>query len=150
MQQVIQSVASLAFLGVFVVAGLDRRYGWSHVPLAAVIAGDALVLLGLGIVALVFRANTYTSATIDVAGSQHVVSTGPYAIVRHPMYAGACLMMLGAPLALGSWATAPTVIPLYVAIAWRLLDEERVLVRDLDGYAAYRTHVRYRLVPFVW
>ena len=149
-QQVIQSLASLAFLAVFVIAGLDRRYGWSHVPAAVSIAGDVVVAIGLGIVALVFRANTFTSATIAVEAEQQVVSTGPYAIVRHPMYAGAFLMLLGVPAALGSWWSAVAVVPLYAVIVWRLLDEERVLVRDLAGYAEYRAKVRHRLVPFVW
>jgi protein-S-isoprenylcysteine O-methyltransferase Ste14 len=149
-QQVIQSIASLAFLAIFVIAGLDRRWGWSRVPRGVSIAGDVVVALGLGIVALVFRANTFTSATIEVATDQKVISTGPYAVVRHPMYAGAFLMLLGVPLALGSWWAAPAILPLYAVIVVRLLDEERVLVRELAGYDAYRAKVRYRLVPFVF
>jgi protein-S-isoprenylcysteine O-methyltransferase Ste14 len=149
-QQVIQSVASLAFVAVFVVAGLDRRWGWSHVPDALAIAGDALVVVGLAIVGLVFRANTYTSATVQVERQQVVISTGPYGVVRHPMYAGAFVMLLGLPLALASWCSAPALVPLFAAIVVRLFAEERVLLHELAGYADYRGKVRYRLVPRVW
>jgi len=149
-QKVIQSFASLAFLAVFVVSGLDHRFGWSEVPAPLAIAGDVLVALGLYIVFRVFRANTFTSATIEVAREQQVVTTGPYAIVRHPMYAGAFVMMVGVVLALGSWWAAPAVAVLVGVIVWRLLDEEKLLATELSGYAEYRTKVKYRLVPFVW
>jgi protein-S-isoprenylcysteine O-methyltransferase Ste14 len=149
-QQVIQSVASLAFIAVFVLGGLDRRFEWSHEPTALAIVGNTLVALGLGGVALVFRANTFTSATIAVEREQKLVSTGPYAIVRHPMYACAFVMMLGVPFAIGSYVALPAIVPLYIAIIVRLLDEEETLVRELAGYTDYRAKVRYRLVPFVW
>jgi len=149
-QQVIQSVASLAFLAAFVVAALDHRAGWSHMPPAIAVAGEALVVLGLWIVLLVFRANTYSAAIIAVERDQQLVSTGPYAVVRHPMYAGGLLMMAGVPIALGSW-WALVVVPVFVAvIVWRLLDEERTLAASLPGYVEYRDKVRYRLVPGVW
>ncbi len=149
-QQAIQSVASLAFLATFVIAGLDHRAGSSRVPNAVSIAGDVLVALGLWIVFRVFRANTFTSAIIDVEREQQLVSTGPYAHVRHPMYAGALLMMAVTPLALGSWWALPAVAALAAAIVVRLVDEERVLAARLAGYADYRGRVRYRLVPRVW
>ena len=149
-QRVVQAIASLAFAGAFVIAGLDRRASWSHVPVAAVVAGDALVAIGLAIVARVFRANTYTSAVVEVDRAQRVVTTGPYAIVRHPMYAGAFVMLAGVPLALGSWIAFVAVALLAGAIVWRLLDEEQLLVRDLEGYADYRASVRWRLIPRVW
>ncbi len=149
-QRVIQSIASLAFVAVFVVASLDHRGGWSHVPDAVAIAGDVVVAAGLASVFLVFRANTYTSAIIAVEAEQRLVTTGPYAVVRHPMYAGALAMMAGVPLALGSWWALLAVVPLAGAIVVRLHDEERVLVTSLPGYEAYRAQVRYRLVPFVW
>jgi protein-S-isoprenylcysteine O-methyltransferase Ste14 len=149
-QQVIQSVASLAFVAVFVVGGLDHRFGWSHEPTALAVVGNALVALGLGGVACVFRANTFTSATIAVEREQALVSTGPYAIVRHPMYACAFVMILGVPFAIGSYVALPAIVPLYIAIIVRLLDEEHTLVRELAGYTDYRAKVRYRLVPFVW
>lgn len=149
-QKVIQSFASLAFLSVFVLSGLDRRWGWSELPAVLVVSGDALVAFGLFVVFRVFRANTFTSATIEVARDQRVVSSGPYAIVRHPMYAGALVMMVGVPMALGSFWGMLGVPALAVVIVWRLLDEEAQLVRELPGYAAYRERVRFRLVPGVW
>lgn len=150
LQKVIQGLASAAFVGIMVVPGLDQRFGWSTVPLPLVVAGDLLVVVGFWIVFLTFRENSYTAAIIVAAEGQPVVSTGPYAIVRHPMYAGALLMLLGTPLALDSlWALAGFVVMVAV-IAWRLLDEERLLERDLPGYAAYRSRVKSRLVPRVW
>jgi protein-S-isoprenylcysteine O-methyltransferase Ste14 len=149
LQKIIQACASLAFLALFVIAALDHRHGAS-VPSAVSIAGDALVALGLWIVARVFRANTFTAATIGVAQDQQVVSTGPYAIVRHPMYAGALVMLAGVPLALGSWWALLAVPAMTLVIAWRLRDEERQLAAELPGYADYRTRVKSRLVPFVW
>lgn len=149
-QQLIQSLASLAFIAIFVSAGLDRRWGWSHVPVAVVIAGAALVAIGLGLVGWVFRANTYASAVIDVEQGQQLVTTGPYAIVRHPMYSGASVMLAGTPLALGTWFAVGPVAVLIAVIVWRLLDEERTLVADLPGYADYRAKVTRRLVPYFW
>ncbi len=149
-QQVIQSLASLFFIALYVVAGLDRRFGWSHVPPAVTLAADLVVALSLYLVFLVFRENSYTSATIEVASEQKVVSSGPYAVVRHPMYAGAFLMLLATPLALGSWVALPLPIPLMFVIVARLLDEERFLSANLGGYEAYRQRVRHRLVPRVW
>jgi protein-S-isoprenylcysteine O-methyltransferase Ste14 len=119
-------------------------------PAAVPYAGDALVALGLAIVWRVFRANTFTSAVVDVERAQTVVSTGPYAIVRHPMYAGALLMLAGTPPALGSWWGLVAVAVLGAVVVARLLDEEGVLGRDLAGYDAYRARVRYRLIPGVW
>jgi protein-S-isoprenylcysteine O-methyltransferase Ste14 len=149
-QRVIQSVATLAFVAVFVVASLDRRAGWSHVPTALVVAGEALVALGLAMVFVVYRANTYTAAIITVEREQQLVSTGPYAVVRHPMYAGGIVMMLGVPFALGSWWALLTLPPFVAVIVWRLLEEEKLLVTSLPGYPEYRARVRSRLVPFVW
>jgi protein-S-isoprenylcysteine O-methyltransferase Ste14 len=149
-QKLIQGAASAAFLAIFVVAGLDRRAGWSRVSAAVVIVGDLLALVGLAIVAAVFRANTYTSAVITVERDQAVVTTGPYRLVRHPMYAGALVLLLGAPLALASWWGLAPVAALGAVIVARLLDEERVLARDLPGYAAYRARVHHRLVPYLW
>jgi protein-S-isoprenylcysteine O-methyltransferase Ste14 len=150
LQRVIQSFASLAFLGLFAVSALDRHAGWSRVPVAVVLAGDGLVAAGLFVVFRVFRVNTFTSATIEVERDQQVVATGPYAVVRHPMYAGALVMLLGVPLALGSWWALVAVPVMTGVIVWRLLDEERQLARDLRGYDAYLARVRHRLVPGVW
>jgi protein-S-isoprenylcysteine O-methyltransferase Ste14 len=149
-QKVIMTIASLAFVALLVIPGLDRRLGWSTMPAAIAILGDALMLLGwLGILA-VFRANSFAAATIQVAANQTVISTGPYAVVRHPMYATATLMMLGLALAFGSWWGLLPFAIFLPALAWRLLDEERVLRRDLAGYAAYCRTVRWRLLPSIW
>jgi protein-S-isoprenylcysteine O-methyltransferase Ste14 len=117
---------------------------------SASIAGDVLVTLGFLIVFLVFKENTFTAATIEVVSDQTVISTGPYAIVRHPMYSGALVMLLGTPLALGSWWGLLMFVPMVFTIAWRALDEERVLLTNLRGYEEYCQMVRYRLVPHVW
>jgi len=136
-QNIIQSLASVAFIAIFLVSALDHRFGWSTVPTWVVLLGDALVVLGLYIVFLVFK-------------EQKVISTGPYALVRHPMYMGALIMLLGVPLALGSWWGLLALIPITLVIVWRLLDEERFLVQHLPGYPEYQSGVRYRLVPYVW
>lgn len=149
-QKIIMTLTSLGFIALVVVPGLDRRFGWSHMPGALAILGDVLLLAGWFGILAVFRANTYAAATIQVASGQTVISTGPYAVVRHPMYATALLMMLGIPVALGSWWAVLVWVALLPALAWRLLDEERVLVRDLDGYADYRRKVRWRLIPYLW
>jgi protein-S-isoprenylcysteine O-methyltransferase Ste14 len=149
-QKLIQGLASIAFLSTLVVPALDHRFRWSHVPMAAVIGGDVLVALGFLTVFLVFRANTFTSAVIEVAAEQRVIETGPYAIVRHPMYSGALVMFIGVPLALGSFVGLLTFVPFAATLVWRLLDEERFLSSRLTGYAAYRDKTRYRLVPRVW
>src|SRR4051812_22347801 len=149
-QKWIQGFATPAYLAVFVVAGFDHRAGWSRVPVAAVVAGDALVVLGMFVVFRVFRANAFTSAVVDVARDQQVVSTGPYAVVRHPMYAGALVMMVGMPIALGSWWALLPVAAVVAVIVARLLDEESLLVARLPGYSEYRERVRHRLVPRVW
>jgi protein-S-isoprenylcysteine O-methyltransferase Ste14 len=149
-QKVIQAVASLAFLATIVVPALDHRFGWSRVPVAVVAAGDALVAIGFLIVFMVFRENTFASAVIEVAKEQRVVVTGPYAVVRHPMYAGGLVLMMGVPLALGSWCGLAALVPFTAVIVWRLLDEERFLEVRLAGYTAYRQKTRHRLVPGVW
>lgn len=149
-QKFIQSLASLAFITLFIVSALDHRFGWSEVPIYAVAAGNVLVVLGLFAVFLVFKENSYTSATIEVGADQKVISTGPYAIVRHPMYAGAFVMLLGMPLAMGSCWGELAAIPMMAAIVWRLLDEEKFLAKNLVGYLEYQKKVKYRLVPFIW
>ena len=149
-QKWIQLFASFAFIGAMILPSLDHRFLWSAVPLPVVIAGDVLVALGFLIVFLVFKENTFTAATIEVVSDQTVISTGPYAIVRHPMYSGALVMLLGTPLALGSWWGLLMFVPMVFTIAWRALDEERVLLTNLRGYEEYCQMVRYRLVPHVW
>jgi protein-S-isoprenylcysteine O-methyltransferase Ste14 len=149
-QKIIQLLASLSFIAIFIVSALDHRFGWSAVPPYAVALGDVLVALGFYFVLLVFRTNTYAAGTIEVEPGQCVISTGPYALVRHPMYGGALIMLLGIPLALGSWWGLLTIIPMAFVLVWRALDEEAFLVKNLPGYAEYRDHVKHRLVPLIW
>jgi protein-S-isoprenylcysteine O-methyltransferase Ste14 len=149
-QKIVQAITSVVFLADFVFPALDHRFGWSKVPAYAAIVGDVLMLVGFAITFAVFKANTYTSGIIEVAEDQRVISTGPYAIVRHPLYSGALIMLFGIPLALGSWWGMLINVPLTVAIIWRLLDEERFLGEHLAGYADYKEEVHYRLVPSVW
>jgi protein-S-isoprenylcysteine O-methyltransferase Ste14 len=149
-QKIIQAVAGLFFILPFITASIDHRLGLSRVPIWIVLLGDMLVVLGLYIVFLVFKVNTFTSATIEVRDEQRVISTGPYALIRHPMYSGAFIMLLGIPLALGSWWGYIFIFLLFAAIVWRLFEEERFLSKNLPGYASYRQKVRYRLIPFIW
>ena len=149
-QQIIQGLAAIFFIGLYVVAGLDFRFHWSAVPPVVSLMADGFVVLGFVIVFLVFKENSYTSATIEVSQGQTVISTGPYRVVRHPMYAGAFLLLIFTPPALGSWVALPSVVPLILVIVVRLLEEEKFLVIHLSGYEAYRRKVRFRLVPFIW
>ena len=149
-QQIIQSLASLFFIGIFIVPGLDFRFGWSNVPPLMSLISDGFVAIGFYIVFLVFRENSYTRATIEVSAEQNVITSGPYAVVRHPMYAGAMLLLIFTPIALGSWAGVPISILLILIIVARLLDEERFLKANLSGYEEYCQKVRYRLLPLVW
>jgi protein-S-isoprenylcysteine O-methyltransferase Ste14 len=149
-QKIIQFFASIAFIMIFILSGVDHRFSWSVVPEYIIVAGDNLVGIGLLIVFFVFSENSFASATIEVGKEQTLVSTGPYALVRHPMYLGAFVMLLGVPPALGSWWGLLAVIPIMVVIVWRLLDEEVFLEKNLPGYLAYRSKVKYRLLPFIW
>ena len=149
-QRLIMLCTSIGFIALLVVPALGFRFGWSSVPLPGVLAGDALVLTGFCLIFRVYRENTFSSAIIEVGEGQRVISTGPYALVRHPMYASASLYLMGTPLALGSYwglAVIPVLIPFLI---WRLLDEERLLAESLPGYTEYQKRVPYRLVPFVW
>ena len=149
-QKFIMLCTSIGFMAILVVPALDHRFGWSTVPLGGVVAGDVLVAVGFYLICLVYRENTFTSATIEVAENQKVISTGPYALVRHPMYASASLYLLGTPLALGSyWGLVPAVTMMPFLI-WRLVDEERLLARNLPGYTEYHKRVPHRLVPGIW
>lgn len=149
-QKFLQLLASFIFMGAMIVPSLDHRFSWSTVPLTVVVAGDLSVALGFLIVFVVFKENTFTAATIAVTPDQRVVSTGPYTVVRHPMYSGALVMLFGTPLALGSWWGLLMFIPMIFTIAWRARNEERYLFKYLPGYEEYCRTVRYRLVPFVW
>ena len=127
-----------------------HRFGWSTVPVALVVLGDLLVAIGFYFIFLVYRENPYTAATVEVAAGQTVVTTGPYAIVRHPMYASGALYMFGTPLALGSYWGFVALGAVAPFLLWRLVDEERILARDLRGYTEYQRRVRHRLLPGIW
>jgi protein-S-isoprenylcysteine O-methyltransferase Ste14 len=150
LQRLIMLGASLGFVSLLVVPALDFRHGWSSVPLMGVVIGNVLFVVGFGFIGRVYRENTYTSATIEVTAGQRVIDTGPYAVVRHPMYASALLYLIGTPLALGSYWGFLGLGFMLPFLVWRLLDEETLLVRELPGYAAYQVRVRYRLIPGVW
>ena len=149
-QRVIMSITSLAFVGLLVLPAIDHRLRWSELSPGAALAGDVLVLLGWLGIFFVFRENSFSSATIELASDQRVISTGPYAWMRHPMYAAALVMLLGIPIALGSSWGVLIVVAMLPVLIWRLLDEERFLVRNLPGYAEYQRRVRYRLLPPIW
>jgi protein-S-isoprenylcysteine O-methyltransferase Ste14 len=149
-QKIIMSLASICFLALLVVPALDHRYRWSTVPGALSLCADLLLVGCFAYILKVFRANSFAAATIAVAPGQRVVSTGPYAHVRHPMYAAGLVLLAALPLSLGSWWGLLVMIPLVPLIVWRLVDEEAFLTANLAGYGAYRERVKYRLVPFLW
>jgi protein-S-isoprenylcysteine O-methyltransferase Ste14 len=149
-QKIIMVVALLSLAAMPVLSAIDHRLAWSQLPPSVVILGDVLIVVAYVGFYFVLRANTYGAATIEVSEGQRVVSTGPYAIVRHPMYSWALVMMPGVPLALGSlWGLVP-VVPAVAGVVWRLLDEERFLSANLPGYVEYMHKVQWRLLPFVW
>ena len=149
-QNIVQALAGIVFLAIFAVPGLDRRFGWSHVPAAVSLAGDAMIAVGFLIVFLTFRENSFTAGTIEIAEGQRVIDSGPYAVVRHPMYAGALILIAGLPLALGSWWGLVPAALLVPVIVWRLIREEAFLAANLAGYRNYQGRVRHRLAPVIW
>jgi len=149
-QKIIQSITALGFVAMLVVPALDRRFGWSAVPLWATLAGDVLVAIGFLIIFLVYKENAFASATIEVYPEQKVITTGLYGLVRHPMYMGGLFLFVGMCLALGSWWDFLVFLLMVPALIWRIFDEEKLLAKELPGYLEYRNNVRRRLIPFVW
>lgn len=149
-QRFIMLWASIGFIALLVVPALDFHFKWSAAPVGVAVLGEVLVVIGFYFTSLVYRENPFSSATIEVAVGQRVISTGPYAIVRHPMYASALLYLIGTPLALGSYWGLLGFGVMLPFLLWRLLDEERFLAKNLAGYVEYQKLIRYRLVPFVW
>ena len=149
-QKIIMLFASIGFIALLVVPALDYRFGWSTVPTALVVLGDVLVAAGFYLIFLVYKENTFTSATIEIAADQKVIATGPYAIVRHPMYSGGLLLFVGMPLALGSYWGLLVFVATTPFLLWRLFDEERFLSKNLPGYAEYKSKVSSRLIPRVF
>jgi protein-S-isoprenylcysteine O-methyltransferase Ste14 len=149
-QRGVVAISALLFFVGFVVAGLDFRFGWSCVPTWAVVVASVILLISYALYAEVMRENAYLSRTIKVEDGQILISTGLYDAVRHPMYLATLFMFLPIPLILGSlWGLIP--FALYPAvIITRIINEEKILTRDLSGYAEYKTKVKYRLIPFIW
>ena len=149
-QKIIVTIAGACFFGVLELVAFDHRFGWSAMPASVALLGDLLIVISFIAFWFVFRENSYTASTIAIMEDQRVVSTGPYAIVRHPLYSAALLLFVGMPLALGSWWGLLVLIPAVAGLIWRLVDEENFLSRNLPGYTAYKQKVRFRLIPSVW
>jgi len=149
-QKVVTSAISIVFIGVLVFSALDHRFGWSPVPPAVSLIGDALVAIGLGIAIFTVNQNSYAAANIAVEETQTVTSTGLYGIVRHPMYMGGLIMFAGIPLALDSCWGLAVLVPVVIAVVVRIADEEKLLNQELAGYREYASKVHHRLVPYVW
>lgn len=149
-QRRVQALGSLVYLAVFVLPGLDHRFGWSDVPAGLSIAADVVVVAGYVAFAWVLRVNSWASRLVEVEHDQQVITSGPYAIVRHPMYAAILIIFAATPIALGSWWAFLPALLLGPILAVRVRDEEALLDAELPGYRAYVQTTRYRLVPGVW
>ncbi len=149
-QKTVVALSALVFVGGFVTAGLDFRFKWSHVPAPVVIAAAAVFLLGYAMYAEVVRENEYLSRTVKVEKEQKVISTGLYAIVRHPMYLATLFMFLAMPIVLGSWYSLAIFMFYPAIIVVRIKGEEKLLEKELGGYIEYKQKVKYKLIPFVW
>ncbi len=149
-QKLIQLINLPVFMAAFIVPGLDRRFGWSDVPVEIIIITNIVILGGYLIIFNVFKQNSYASRIVETDKEQKVITTGLYGIVRHPMYIGVLIMYLPTPLALGSyWGLIPIAL-LPVALVLRILNEEKVLRENLEGYREYCLKTRYRLIPYIW
>ena len=149
-QRGVISLSALLSVTGFIVAGLDFRFGWSSVPTPVIIIAAIVLLLSYAIYAEVMRENAYLSRTVKVEREQKVVDRGLYSVIRHPMYAVTILLFLSIPVVLGSWWSLLVFLPYVPIIAVRILDEEKLLERELSGYTEYKKRVKYRLLPFVW
>jgi protein-S-isoprenylcysteine O-methyltransferase Ste14 len=149
-QKIFTIVALLTNACLLIFSALDHRFGWSQMPAFVSVVGDGLIVLSFVVYYFVFEENSYAASLIKAFEGQKVISTGPYALVRHPKYVGDLFLVLGTPLALGSWWALAFVVLTIPALAWRILDEEKLLKKDLPGYIEYTQKVRYRLVPYLW
>lgn len=149
-QKIIVLCAGLPAIAAFIVPGLDHRFGWSSVPFWLSIVGNFLIIISLWMVYLVFKENSFGSSTVEIIKDQKVISTGPYAIVRNPMYACAAVYFIGMSLALGSyWGLIASFLTI-LGLVWRLLDEEKFLAKNLPGYTEYCVKVRWHLIPGIF
>lgn len=149
-QKQVIGVSLLMFVGGFVVAGLDFRFGWSRMPLWITAAASVILLVSYGLYAEVMRENAYLSRTVEVQKDQKVIDTGLYGIVRHPMYMATVFLFLSIPLVLGSWYAFAIFLIYPALLVRRIQNEEAVLEAGLPGYAAYKQKVKFRMIPFVW
>ena len=149
-QKSVVALAGLFFFAGFILAGLDFRFGWSHLPSWLVILASAILLISYALYAEVMRENAYLSRTVEVQEGQKIVDTGLYGIVRHPMYAATVWLFLAIPLVLGSWFAFLCFLPYLPLIVLRIQNEEKVLEAGLEGYADYKIRVKYRLIPWIW
>jgi len=149
-QKVTQAFLAVFFILLLLFPPLDFHFHWSNVPWLVVLVADVFVVLGLAVVFLVFRENSFTSAVIEVNTGQNIISTGPYRVVRHPMYAGALLMLFFTPLALDSFFGLLFFFPMLLIIVFRIVEEEKFLTKNLSGYQEYTKKTHYRLIPFIW
>lgn len=149
-QKGVVAASALMFLGSFVLAGLDFRFGWTNVPMWLVVVAAVIMLASYGMYAEVMRENAYLSRTVEVQENQKVIDTGLYGVIRHPMYTATIFLFLSIPLVLGSWISFVIMLLYPVAIIARIGNEEKVLEAGLEGYKEYKEKVKYRLVPFIW
>ena len=149
-QKIIVACLAVPGTATFIVPALDYRFGWSRAPSWIAITGDILIIIAMWVVYRVFKANSYGSATVEIAQGQRVISTGPYAIVRNPMYSGGAVYFIGLSLALGSYCGLIPATLAILGMVWRLLDEEKFLFQNLPGYTDYCARVRWHLVPGVF
>lgn len=149
-QKGVVALSGILFIGGFVIAGLDFRFGWSHVPTLVIIVAAVILLISYALYAEVMRENAYLSRTVKVQANQTVVDTGLYGIVRHPMYAVTVWLFLSIPVVLGSWWSLLCFVPYVAIIVVRICNEEKVLEAGLEGYSEYKKRVKYRLMPFIW
>jgi len=149
-QKLIIKLSMLVFITAFIIPGLDYRLNWSDAPLTVIIIADVIIFLGYLLFFFVLKENSYASRIIEVENDQIVISTGPYAIIRHPMYLAVLLIYVFSPLALGSYWAMLAIFPLPILIVFRIINEEKVLIKKLPGYKVYTQRVKYRLIPFIW
>lgn len=149
-QQGVMGLAALVIFASFILSAVDFRFGWTDVPGGLMAAAAVVQLAGYGLYGEVMRENTWVSRTVKVQQGQKLVDTGLYGVVRHPMYMAASAMFLAMPLVLGSWIGFAVMVLFPLAMAWRIFEEEKLLVSELDGYEDYRRRVRWRMIPFVW